>query len=388
VFGVNVSADNLSWVSSVGTREFLVVEGNAEFEFVPTDGRCYDDQQAGCGSSPLTQLPAGVSILSIVKCVGECELGSVQSLPFQPIAGTKHFAIFGRNQIGRYAFGVAADTTGLTLDEGPALADADGVTPGGGMDADGPRVTVAASPLEGNSPLTVEFNWNAISALGIDTNRTQWIFDTGDPGGTTVTGPRRPTTFEYVVAPGQTKTFTAQLTMFDVAGNSGSVSVLIRVNGPSATGGGGGSNNVAILAGVPGSVGLDVDEGTSPFSVMFSIDATALDGSVQSIRWNLGDGNTASSFDALHTYENATDQDLVLAVTATVTFITPGGASDIASATRFVTVKPGTTTSGPIAPPDFGPTGSNGDSTACGAMGLLPLFAVPLGLTLLRCRRF
>ena len=100
--------------------------------------------------------------------------------------------------------------------------------------------------------------------------------------------------------------------MYDIEGNLGSAQVAIKVIGPPLSGdsGEGSQSTLRILASIPGSPGSDVDTGTSPFNVLLSVDASALTGALQSIAWDLGDGNRATSLVVPHTYVNSTQSDL------------------------------------------------------------------------------
>ena len=327
-------------------------------------------------------------MLAIDECTADCALGNARSASFDDSGGTKSFGIFARDLIGRYSFGVAADSDGNVVDSGPILSAADGGAPpsdGDGTPADeGPRVTISASPLQGTSPLAVQFSGNAVSSLAIDDSRTAWDFDIEDT--TLVDSTSRNTTYTYIVDPGQSKTFTARLTMVDVEGNPGSATVMIRVTGPTSGDSGGviGETDLRIIIGVPGTVGLDVDRGRSPFSVELSIDATGLSGTLQSVVWDLGDGSRAASLIAPHTYINLTTANLVIPITATVTTVTTGGATIATSATRLITIEPGDPIVEPPLPPDFGPDGSGRAPTPCGALGLFWFWAGWIGLLCFR----
>ena len=49
---------------NVGTDEFLVVQSDSEFGFIPEDGLCYDSRQLGCGNAGIEALPDGVEVLA------------------------------------------------------------------------------------------------------------------------------------------------------------------------------------------------------------------------------------------------------------------------------------------------------------------------------------
>ncbi len=392
VFNVRVRDGQLRWQTSVGTDEFLVVESDAPFEFRARDGQCYDRDQAGCGGVAPEPLPSGVRPAAVIFCNAEnCDLGDEHAIAVDTFAGTKYFGIFGRSLIGRYSFGVAADSDGNVTDAGPAWAAVgdDAPDPDGGSMDEGPKVTISVSPLEGTSPLRVRFRGNAVSSLPIDDSRTEWDFDvdsTLDIKATT-----RDAEYVYVVERG-TRTFTARLTMYDTVGNVGSASVMIRVRASEGTGGTDddpGGSEVRILIGVPGNPTADVDSGRSPFEVQLSIDASSLAGTYQSIVWDLGDGSLLQrSLVVTHTYVNTTGTDMILPITVTVTTRSTGGAVLQTSATRLITIRPN-----PSQPPasnentnenDNG--GGGGTDEGCGPFGFLP-FLGSLGFLLLLRRR-
>jgi len=339
-FTVRISAGRLRWQTSVGTNEFLVVEGDLPFEFIPADGSCYVANQLGCGSSNLAPLPSGVRITSVISCARGCEFAGNQSV--ESVQGVqKFYGIFARNLIGRYAFGVAVDSAGIVTDAGPEIGTVADTGTGstGGSGPEGPRVTISASPLEGQSPLTVQFMGNAVSGRPIDERRTSWDFDISSP---TTDSTTRNAIWTYLVAGNQSQTFTAQLTMYDVDGVPGAASVMIRVIGSADPDMGGSmESDLRIIVGLPGNADADVSAGTSPFSVELSADSRSVPGTLQSITWDLGDGSTARSLIVPHTYFNTTAMDLVIPITATITTRTTGGVVLSNSATRLITIRPG-----------------------------------------------
>ena len=292
-----------------------------------------------------------------------------------PAAGKKlFFGIYARSSIGRYSYGVAADSDGTVTDSGDVVGagGAGGSTPPPG----GPSLTLSVSPLEGASPLTVRFNGNAVSEVPIDESRTAWDFDVDD----TVTTPdatTRTATHTYIVEAGLTRTFVARLTMYDADGRSGSGEVAIRVQGGVADNSNDnvGEGVVKIVVGVPGTPGSDVAEGTSPFSVVLSINSTGLPGTLQSVVWDLGDGTRATSLEVPHTYENTSTVALRIPVTATVTTVTSGAATVSTTAARIITVQPGIPSTNPGDPdlPGTHPGGAGGAATPCGGVGMIPL---------------
>lgn len=367
--------------------EFLVVESSAPISFVPQDDVCYDTRQVNCEGATITPLPTGVTALAVgcpLVCgtsTGECAAGADHCVNFEPGSSTKYFAIYARSSIGRYSFGVAADTSGNVIDAGtlpPNAPDSDGGGDGGGsVDTPGPKVSIMVSPTEGTSPLSVRFMGNAATNLPIDDSRTVWDFDIDD--GNAVDSTSRNATHTYVVAAGDRRTFIARLTMFDVEGNVGSAQAAISVEGSSTGGGDGGSSgSVGIQISNPNTIGSDIDEGTAPLTVQLSVDTSGLDGQLQSIRWDLGDGTRASSLFVNHTYTNDTGVPLVLPINVTVTTLTSGGTTLTNSASRTLTILPGTGGGGSGDPNDIDGVGAvpgqGGTGGLCGVGIMLPLF--------------
>ncbi|MHC5112696.1 MAG: S8 family serine peptidase, partial [Planctomycetota bacterium] len=69
--------DDMSWDSGSGTREFMVIESTGDFAFdfnadnpFPVDGVCYSEEQLGCDSAAIEDLPNGVSLTAITGCAG------------------------------------------------------------------------------------------------------------------------------------------------------------------------------------------------------------------------------------------------------------------------------------------------------------------------------
>jgi subtilisin family serine protease/PKD repeat protein len=378
-----------------GTDQYLVVQSDANFDFIPEDGRCYDQRQLGCEdveTNDLTRLPRDVTVMAVgcgLRCgqdpTNSCNVNDRQCVEFTETQAKKYFAIYGYSSIGRYSWGVAADSDGNVRGSGVVLRR---------QSAQGPAVTIKATPIEGNSPLTVQLQGNAVTEPGvaIDETRTEWNFDeSADPD--VVDATTRSATHTYTAAAGQTRTFVARLRMFDALGNSGEARVGIRVAGPAIPDddvpSGSGSLRIKIgLSGVPGS---DITQGQSPLGVVLSVDAIDLPGTVQSISWDLGDGTVRSGLTISHTYVNESDTVLSFPITATVRSITTSGMTVSTSATKLIAVLPGQ--SGPATGrPNLPGTGVPGSSTGtpspmpCGAVGMIPLFTCVISLTLLRRR--
>jgi len=376
---VRIEGTNLRWTGGVGTDEFFVVESTGDFGFIPEDGVCYASAQRGCAQATVASLPAGVEVLD-VGCDEDCEDGSEQSVAFTPNEDiAKIFAIYGRDAIGRYSFGATIDSEGGQGGSGGT----------GGLLDPKPAVTISATPLEGVSPLTVQFRGNAVSELEIDASKTEWDFDVEDGASVDATG--NSVIHTYEVFSGEIRLFTAQLKMADIAGNEGKATVQIRVVGAGANDDDGldGSNQIRIVVSLPDTAGSDVSEGTSPFDVVLGIDADN-PVTVQSVVWDLGDGERATSRSVLHTYINEGDTPLVLPVTATVTTVTSGGATVAVQASRLITIYPGTGSGASIDPPPLDgttPEGDGGAATICGTVGMIPLFFMMTGMLWMRRQR-
>lgn len=392
---VRVASNQLRWKQNSGTQEFLVLESDSPFEFVPEDTRCYSASQLGCSSATLATLPSGVSVRATgcaLQCSGdaptECEPNSENCVDWVA-SGTKYLAIFARNGLGRYSFGVAADSTGDVRGEAELIAGvASGGSGGGGgggsLPTTGPAVTIAAAPLEGTSPLTVRFTGNALSSKAIDDSRTAWDFDVND--GVIVDSTSRNAQRTYTVPEGVTRTFIAQLTMYDVDGNPGSERVSIQVRGGTNGGGDTSTSNLRIVVGTPDSPAANVSEGTSPFQALLSIDATSLSGTLRSVSWDLGDGTQSNSLTVPHTYTNTSDEDLRIAVSATVTTVTSGGTTLSTSATKLITIHPGEEDGGGGDTPTLpgAGVGGGGSTSACGIISTITLVLMVFGLGLMR----
>jgi len=364
---VRVDGTTLRWKAGVGADEFLVIESMDDFDFAPEDDACYDNLQLGCSGVTPASLPNGSSVL-YVGCEGLCDPGSEQSVDFKrPAVGSKLFAIYGRSASGRYSFG--------------GIAEGSAVPP--------PAVTIAASPLGGSSPLTVRFNGNAVSQLGIDHSQTAWDFDVDDSITVDATTPAA--SFTYIVPSGEVRTFTARLTMVNVEGVVGFDELRIRVAGEGAIDGAGTTEGaeIRILISVPGTPGSDMPTGTSPFSVQMRIE-TDTPGSIESVVWDLGDGTRTKGLVVPHTYINEGSTTLVLPVTATVTTTTPGGAIVTDTVNRLITVYPGVVHINVGEPdlPGTRPLGEGGSAIGCGVIGMVPLLFCFASLMLLRRRRF
>lgn len=367
---LHVDGSTIHWKTTSGASEFLVLEINNVLDNPIQDGDCYDSLQSGCTDATVVVLPADV-IPHFVACATDpCEAGSEQSVDFAPPAvGIKRLGVYARNSIGRYSFGAKAEVAAA----GP------------------PLLTISASPSEGTSPLTVHFSGNAVSGSGvaIDDSKTAWDFDydgvTFDKDAT-----MRTATHTYIVDPGAIRTFVARLSMEDIEGRAGLAEVAIHVQGEAGNPGGVNNSDVRVIVGLPGTPGSDVDEGTSPFSVLLTIDTSGLSETVESVvvAWDLGDGTRDTAQAVQHTYENNTDLAMRIPIVATIT-INSGGTTTSTTATRFITVKPGIPVIDPGVPdlPGTHPGGAGGAATPCSGVGMIPLLLMLTSLMWMR-RRF
>ena len=392
---VVVDTTTIRWIQGSDTFEFLVVQSDNPFDFIPTDGSCYDPTQTNC-TGEMKSLPANVTTLAVgcgLACSGgtsECEIGAEQCLNLPP---GKNMAVYARNAIGRYSFGVEFDSSGNVNGSGRFVdvSAVNEVVIPTGPPASRPEVTINVSPLEGQSPLAVNFSGNALSSVPIDEARTTWDFDVESPPDQDASV--RNTSHLYEVADGETRTFIAKLTMYDENGTPGSEEVAITVHGQGEDNTETPSGDLQIIVGLPGTPDSNVSSGKSPFRVELRVDATALPGNLQAISWDLGDGTTSSSLVVPHTYINEGTTNLRIPITATVTSSTSATSSVNTTATRIITVEPGT---GVVDPGDIGECelpgtcaggGGGGGSRACGAAGMLPLLLMGGLLSLSWMRR-
>ncbi|MHC5111051.1 MAG: hypothetical protein ACYTHJ_14360 [Planctomycetota bacterium] len=234
---------------------------------------------------------------------------------------------------------------------------------------------IAASITEGESPLTVQFFGNAERTdADVDVSRAQWDFDIDD--GVTVNATTRNATYTYEVNSNESRTFIAQLTMYDVNDVPGVAQIAIRVDGsgvgdvPNT-----GSSNVRITVGIPGSVDSDVSSGFSPFEVLLSVDATTIIGELVSVEWDLGDGGTSTSLVVPHTYTNTNETELRIPITARITTRTSLASTQTTTAERVVTVFPGVEQEEEEEPQPIDGVGVPGltGSGTCGIIGMMPL---------------
>lgn len=249
-----------------------------------------------------------------------------------------------------------------------------------------PSVTVIVSAIQGLSPLTVQFNGNALSNVEIDLAKTTWSF--GD--GVSFTGSAA-TSHTYEVADDEVITFTARLSMTDIEGNVGSAEVLIQVVGVSATSGGVAATeaDVSIVAGLSSAPGSDIGGGPSPLDMLFSVTTSTFNGTIQSVHWNLGDGTELDGLSAPHTYVDEDEVARTFIVVATVQLVTPSGTMLTRIVDRVIVVEPGTAGLGSddFQLPGTTPLGNGGSPNPCGLFGVVPMLFSWLCLAAVRFGR-
>ncbi len=298
------------------TMQTLVVESLTPFSdanvFLPNDGQVF---------SVGDQVANG---LTVVHNSAEAAFTLGTS------SATRYYALFPSNSIGRYGFGVTIDSLGNV--EGIGISPGDEI--GGGVEPPAsttrPQVSINVTPLSGASPLNVSFRGNAIT----DNTIVSRVWDFGDGN----SSERASTSHLYVVSGSQPQTFFATFTVTDEFGNSGSRSVGVNVAGD-VTAGGGPVGQVGIVVSLPGSVGSNVSEGISPFSVELNVVGEPA-GTIESIRWDLGDGATAGTIAVPHTYTNFSSNARTLPVSVEIMSRTGNGQLVAQRATRFITVQP------------------------------------------------
>jgi len=381
---VDTNTNTITWsAADTESSEFLVVESdNPDFSFIPVDGACYffdaqQNAQSGCQTSPITDLPDGVSVLFA---------GTANKTSFLLPGGRKFFGLYSRNSLGRYSFGVAIDSDGNVFDPAPDMGGGGGDNGGDtGGDTGGagrpPRVTINVTPLTGESPLEVSFQGNALidsnssvvefccldcngngvedardieNGTSADTNLdgipdecpndgidvdmskltpcqnplspteavrcTGWDFETDgviDTAETTTTH-----LYEALSDGDAQQKFRATLTFTDSENRKGSQFVDILVSKSASSDGNngqmGGDTALTLSITAPNSGNIEIDSGTAPLSVQLKVDASSLPGTFQRVFWDLGDGATATSLSVAHTYQNTSDGPIIFPITVTV----------------------------------------------------------------------
>ncbi|UCG17483.1 MAG: S8 family serine peptidase [Phycisphaerales bacterium] len=350
--------DDLRGPSEAGDRsaEFLVVQRiGLPFEWTPEDGRVYTVGE-----------PVGDNGETVVVQIGDDLTYTFEGETPQ----RRYLGIYARNAAGKYSWGVAADSDGNI--EG--ADDKTVVIPTGPI---APRVTAAASPLSGETPLTVEFRGNAQTDSAI----VSQLWDFGD--GTTDT--RGTATHTYTIPDGTSQSFEATFTVEDEDGDIGSKSLTIHVTSPGADdpdddGPDDGGETISIVLTDADGATLDAnDEFPAPFRVNFSVELSQPGVEVVGVRWEFGDGSPpVEARSATHVYEQAGSFAVSVEV---ITQVAPDVTSTL-SATETVQVvsdgaedgdgdDDGTT-------PDGGSTASTQSGRTCGVGIVMPFVGLLL----------
>lgn len=155
-----------------------------------------------------------------------------------------------------------------------------------------PTVSISASPLTGNAPLTVSFTASAEDEDGTITSY-QWSF--GDGATSTQQNP----VHEFVTE----GYYSVTLTVKDDDGATAVDSITIVVSSP--------VGNQAPTA----SVSASPTQGEEPLTVSFTGSGSDSDGNIISYQWSFGDGASSSSQNPTHTYTNPGTYTVTLTVT-------------------------------------------------------------------------
>ncbi|MCH7813082.1 MAG: S8 family serine peptidase [Planctomycetes bacterium] len=382
--------DNLSWANGSETQSILIVrsEDLAAFAWVPADG---------VGFEVGNEVDPGVDVV-----VSDPE--AAESYRFTPPeSGVAYFGIFGRNDAGRYSWGVLVDSNGNVTDGG--IIDTGGDAGDDGSDVIDvpispiPKVSVEVSPRRGLSPLTVEFQGNALTDSEITS--TEWDF-----GDDSAVSTERDVSHTYTVTDGRSHRFIATFSVVDEEGDTGQRSIAIDVDPPEGGGsgtdpdtGGGSTGTVEVVATSTGADVGQVDTGFAPLDLEFNLVTSGLPGTFNNVVWDLGDGTLATTLTVFHTYNTPGRypvQSTVTtchAVSGCATESNPGGTTWTTTSpivfievldSGFVVDGGGDGSADAADDVSTGtlPSGGNASST-CG-LGLLPLWLGVLGLVSLR----
>ena len=156
-----------------------------------------------------------------------------------------------------------------------------------------PVAAATADPMSGTAPLTVNFSAAGSSDTDGTIERYEWDFGDGDNG----SGEQVQHAY---TAPG---TYTANLTVTDDDGDSGTDDVTITVSSP--------DNQPPTAA-----ISADITSGDAPLMVNLSgAGSSDPDGSVTSYEWDFGDGAAGSGTQVQHTYTDPGTFTVYLKVT-------------------------------------------------------------------------
>ncbi len=206
--------------------------------------------------------------------------------------GTAH----GTTQSPKHTYSSAGTYTATLIVNDSAGHSASASAPAVTVTGSNPPVTVSATgtPTSGSSPLTVTFGCLPSGGSGAYSTYA-WSFGDGTTGST-----QNPT-HVYTVASGS-RTFTASVTVTDSTGSSGtSNSVSITVSA--------GAASLSITS------SASAQAGTTPLSVQFTSQPSGGSGSYTSFAWNFGDGGSASTQNASHSYATAGHYNATVKVT-------------------------------------------------------------------------
>ncbi len=186
----------------------------------------------------------------------------------------------------------------------------------------GPIARIAATPLDGESPLVVQFD--ASDSIDPDGEIQSYTWTFGDGA----TGSGVTTQHTYVAAVATTR-FTATLTVRDDEGATAQAEQSIEVRPSEVPGGGGTGEPIARIV-------VDRIAGTAPLTIEFdgSTSGPGAD-AIAAYNWEFGDGETASGAQVSHTYRPDATQEY----TATLFVWTGEGAVDAAEV-RIVAIVP------------------------------------------------
>lgn len=249
---------NLSWDNPGNDVQFeaLVVRSAGKLEWAPKDLETYE----------IGDLPA-----SGVRIVEKAAVSRfTERIPFD---GPAEFGIFIRNGQGRYSWGRRAAVVSTPVEGAGTL-----------------RVTATAQPTLGKAPLTVEF----FGGADADTDAVSFEWRLGDELRNEAGGLIRAEAIRFGRFVTHTYTesgaFQARLIVTDSEGNTGSATVLVRVEV---------ANQAPIV-----DISAEPITGFAPLAVTFTAGGSDPDGRIRRFFWDFGDDETAEGHMADHIYES------------------------------------------------------------------------------------